>query len=294
MMNRNTRKDALVLSVKETAQDNRSVCLLTKEGLEWATLFGGPKSKLRGSVSPWNRGSAYIYKNEEKGSAKITDFDVQKYHPTFRENLFKSFAASLAGEIVSKSKCAGSPEQCYVLLNGFLDGMDLLGEDEARLGLLRFLWRYLELLGVRPQADFCPRCQKEFFAAERGALMAGQGASGAGGSSVGGMEASALNFIQSALESESGGKRFALYSQSEAAFVCAGCASPQEKGFRISEPALFYLQVSGGTSSACMAAARKARLSARDFGQLKAFLYELIECALGTRLKTLESGKGIL
>ncbi len=270
MMNRNIRKDALVLSVKETAQDNRSVCLLTKEGLEWATLFGGPKSKLRGAVSPWNRGAAYLYKNEEKASCKISDFDVQKYHPTFRENLFKSFAAALAGEIVSKSKCAGSPEQCYVLLNGFLDGMDLLGEGEARLGLLRFLWRYLDLLGVRPQAEFCPRCQKPF--APPAAFLSS-------------------NFSQSALELEAGGKRFALYSQSEAAFVCAGCFSPQEKGTRLSETALFYLQISGGSD---MAAARKAQLPERDYGQLKAFLYELVEGALGIKLKTLESGKGIL
>ena len=270
-MNRNISKEALVLSVKATAQDNRSVCLFTKEGIEWATLFGGPKSKLRGAVSPWNRGLAYIYKNEEKGSAKITDFDVQKYHPTFRENLFKSFAAALAGEIVQKSKCAGSPEQCFVLTNGFLDGMDLLGEDEARLGLLRFLWRYVDLLGVRPQADSCPRCQKEFFA-----------------------EGRALNFIQSALESDAGGKRLALYSPSEASFVCADCFAPQEKGIRLGESALSYLKISGGTSQADMTAARKARLSERDFAQLKAFLYELIEGALGIKLKTLESGKGIL
>lgn len=270
-MNRNISKEALVLSVKATAQDNRSVCLFTKDGIEWATLFGGPKSKLRGAVSPWNRGLAYIYKNEEKGSAKITDFDVQKYHPTFRENLFKSFAAALAGEIVQKSKCAGSPEQCFVLTNGFLDGMDLLGEDEARLGLLRFLWRYVDLLGVRPQVDSCPRCQKEFFA-----------------------EGRALNFIQSALESETGGKRLALYSPSEASFVCADCFLPQEKGIRLGESALYYLKISGGTSQADMTSARKARLSERDFAQLKAFLYELIEGALGIKLKTLESGKGIL
>ena len=98
-MNRNSRIDALVLAVKPTSLDNRSVCLLTKDGIEWATLFGGPKSKLRGAVSPWNSGVAYLYKNEEKGSAKITDFDVKKYHPTFRENLFKSFAAALAGDL---------------------------------------------------------------------------------------------------------------------------------------------------------------------------------------------------
>ncbi len=266
-MNRNIKKEALVLSVKATAQDNRSVCLLSKDGIEWATLFGGPKSKLRGAVSPWNRGAAYLYKNEEKASCKISDFDVQKYHPTFRESLFKSFAASLAGEIVSKSKCAGSPEQCYVLLNGFLDGMDLLGEEDARLGLLRFLWRYVDLLGVRPQTQNCSRCQKDF---------------------------SSSNFSESALELEVGGKRFALYSPSEASFVCADCFSPQEKGTRLSETALFYLQISGGTSPGDMAAARKAQLPERDFGQLKAFLYELIESALGIKLKTLESGKGIL
>lgn len=275
-MNRNVRKEALVLSVKATAQDNRSARLLTKDGIEWATLFGGPKSKLRGAVSPWNRGFAYLYKNEEKASCKITDFDVQKYHPTFRESLFKSFAASLAGELVSKSSAAGSPEQCYVLLNGFLDGMDLLGEDEARLGLLRFLWRYLDLLGVRPQTQCCARCQKEFFA--------GNGAAGA----------SSSNYSKSALESSAGAKRLALYSPAENSFVCQDCFSPQEKGARLSEPALFYLAMSGGTRPADLAAARKARLPEADYGQLKSFLYELVEGALGARLKTLESGKGIL
>ena len=281
-MNRNVSKEALVLSVKETAQDNRSVRLLTKEGMEWATLFGGPKSKLRGAVSPWNRGFAYLYKNEEKASCKITDFDVQKYHPTFRESLFKSFAASLAGEIVLKSSAAGSPEQCYVLLNGFLDGMDLLGEDEARLGLLRFLWRYLDLLGVRPQTQFCARCQKEFFSESQPAANDGLSA------------ASSSNYSESALESMAGGKRLALYSPSEASFVCADCVSPQEKGSRLSEAALFYLAISGGTRAADLAAARKARLAEYDYGQLKAFLYELVESALGTKLKTLESGKVIL
>ncbi|MEE3436013.1 MAG: DNA repair protein RecO C-terminal domain-containing protein [Treponema sp.] len=293
-MNRNVSKEALVLSVKETAQDNRSVRLLTKEGMEWATLFGGPKSKLRGAVSPWNRGVAYIYKNEEKQSAKITDFDVKKYHPTFRESLFKSFAASLAGEIVLKSSAAGSPEQCYVLLNGFLDGMDLLGEDEARLGLLRFLWRYLDLLGVRPQTQFCSRCQKEFFSGNQPALGDGPAPNGGDAAENGLAAAPSSNYSKSALESAAGGKRLALYSPAENSFVCQDCFSLQEKGTRLSEPALFYLAMSGGTSAADLAAARKARLAQGDYGQLKAFLYELVESALGTRLRTLESGKGIL
>ena len=270
-MNRNVRFDALVLSVKETAQDNRSACLLTKSGVEWATLFGGPKSKLRGAVSPWNSGVAYIYKNEEKNSAKITDFDVQKFHPTFRENLFKSFAAALAGEIVVKSKCAGSPEQCFVLANGFLDGMDLCDEGAARLGLLRFLWRYMDLLGVRPQVEFCARCSKRLVSI-----------------------ASAGNFIQSALESDAGGNSCFLYSQAENAFVCPDCRSAQEKGLWLSASALAYLQISAQSQTAGMAAARKAVVCGRDYLDLKAFLFELVESALGIKLKTLESGKGIL
>ncbi len=275
-MNRNSRIDALVLAVKPTSLDNRSVCLLTKDGIEWATLFGGPKSKLRGAVSPWNSGVAYLYKNEEKGSAKITDFDVKKYHPSFRENLFKSFAAALAGEIVQKSSAAGSPGQCYVLLNGFLDGMDLCDEGAARLGLLRFLWRYVDLLGVRPQADSCPRCQKDFFSE---GLVDGDGA---------------LNFVQSALESNLGGKKYFLYSQAENAFVCPDCFSPNEKGHRLSEAALYYLNVSTQKQLAGMAAARKAVISGRDVMDLKAFLHELVESALGIKLKALESGKGVL
>ena len=272
-MNRNKSKEALVLSVRETAQDNRSVCLLTKDGIEWATLFGGPKSKLRGAVSPWNRGEVWIYKNEEKGSAKITDFDVKKYHPSFRENLFKSFAAALTGELVLKSKCGGSPQEAFVLANGFLDGMDLSSEIESRKGLLRFLWRYLELLGVRPQIQNCPRCSKDF----EEILFDGMNFAG--------------NFPQGALESKAGGKRFFLYSQAETAFVCEDCFSPQEKGTRLSKEALFYLKISG---SGNMAAARKVEISERDAASLKAFLFELIECALGMGLKTLESGKGIL
>lgn len=269
-MNRNVRIEALVLYVKENAQDNRSVCLLTKAGLEWATLFGGPKSKLRAAVSPYNSGVAYIYKNQEKNSAKITDFDALKCHPTFRESLFKSFAAALAGEIVFRSSAAGSPEQAFVLLCGFLDGMDLLNEEAARLGLLRFLWRYLELLGVRPDLSFCGRCDKEF--------DLGDGAS---------------IFTQEALQSSLGGKFF-LYSQAENRFVCSDCFLPQEAGSRLSERSLCYLKLSSQNDSQSMARARKAVLGGRDYFELKALLFQLTESALGMKLKTLESGKGVL
>ena len=63
------------------------------------------------------------------------------------------YAASLSAEIAIKTRCAGSPDQCFKLILGFLDGMELCDEEQSRLGLIRFLWRYLALMGVQPEAD---------------------------------------------------------------------------------------------------------------------------------------------
>ncbi len=262
-MNRNIRKQTLVLSVRANAQDNRTVCLLTKDGIEYSTLYGGPKSKLRGTVSPWNFGTMYFYSDATKNTSKISDFDVQKYHPTFRENLFKSFAAALAGEIAVKSKCAGSPEMTFSLVNGFLDGMDLCGERAARLGLIRFLWRYMDLLGVRPDTQVCAGCGEKF----------------AGKDS------------ESVIQYEPGGRNYALYSGSGGGFFCADCVLPQEKGARLSYNSLYYLSLAGGED---YGTARSLKLTALEYNELKVFVFQSMEEALGFKLKTFISGRGIL
>ena len=158
---RNSSTPATILAVKQALENNRTVTLLTpSDGIVYATLFGGPKSRLRSLASPFNCGTAWLYRDETKKSCKLTDFDVKTYHPSFNENLFKAYAASFAGEIVMKSRCGGSPEQAFYLLNGLLDGMELSDENNSRLGLVRFLWRYSSLLGVRPDTQFCCQCGK--------------------------------------------------------------------------------------------------------------------------------------
>ena len=253
-MNRNISKEALVISVRENARDNRTVTLLTKDGIEYSTLYGGPKSRLRGAVSPWNSGIMYFYNDGQKGTSKINDFDVKKYHATFRESLFKSFAASLAGEIAVKSKCAGSPGEAFFLLNGFLDGMDVFGEEEGRLGMLRFLWRYLGLLGVRPETETCIRCGGNF---------------------------STGNF----------GKNAVLYSAGENGFVCPDCLLPDGRGMKISVTSLAYLN---SAEKEDMAAARAKKLGRAEYEETKALLFQMTESALGQRLKSIASGSGIL
>ena len=153
-MNRSYYTKAIVLNLKETGENNNSVTLLTPDkGIIYATLYGGSKSKLRSRVAQWHSGTVWLYENAEKKQTKISDFEVENYHTTFGQNLFKMYAASLAAELAIKTKCAGSSEQCHTLVQGFFDGMELCDEEQSRLGLIRFLWRYLELMGVQPDAS---------------------------------------------------------------------------------------------------------------------------------------------
>lgn len=153
---------ATVISVKPSGKNNSTVTFLTKkEGILHATMYGGAKSKIKSLVSAWNTGTAY-FSAGNTGFYKISDFDVKTYRLTFRENLLKYWAASLAVEIAIKTKCAANNEKCWNLINGFLNGLELCTNDEqCTLGLIRFLWRYLDLLGIQPDTEKCQRCSEK-------------------------------------------------------------------------------------------------------------------------------------
>lgn len=162
-MQRNSSTPAIILSLRPLGENNSSVTILTPtEGISYVTLYGGPKSKMKSLVSQFNSGNIWLYENPEKKQTKITDFEVENYHYSFNQSLFKFYAASLAAELAIKTKCAGSNEQCFTLIKGLLDGMELCDEDQSRLGLLRFLWRYIELMGIQPETHICAHCGKSF------------------------------------------------------------------------------------------------------------------------------------
>ena len=162
-MNRSSSTPAIIFSIRPLGENNSSVTLLTPgKGISYATLYGGPKSKLRSLVTQWNSGTIWLYDNPEKKQTKISDFEVKNYHGTFTTSLFKLYAASLAAELAIKTRCGGSNDICFKLISGFLDGMDLCNEEQSRVGLIRFLWRYLELLGIQPSAHCCGMCGQSF------------------------------------------------------------------------------------------------------------------------------------
>ena len=153
-MQRSYYTNSIVLNLKPAGENNSTVTLLTPDkGIIYATLYGGPKSKLRSLVALWHSGKIWLYENPEKKQTKISDMEVANYHASFGQNLFKMYAASLAAELAIKTRCAGSPQECLKLISGFFDGMELCDEEGSRLGMLRFLWRYLELMGVRPECS---------------------------------------------------------------------------------------------------------------------------------------------
>ncbi|MCR4821424.1 MAG: DNA repair protein RecO C-terminal domain-containing protein [Treponema sp.] len=258
---RNLSTPALILSVEMQGENNRRVRIFSPdEGIFFATLYGGPKSKLRSLVSPMNSGIIYLYRDQVKNQTKITDFDVKNYHLSFRENLFKSYAASFVSEILITTKCAGSPQESWKIVNGFLDGIELSDEDQSRLGLIRFLWRYLGLLGVRPDTAFCCHCSSS--------LHAGKFSN----------DALSLKYT---------------YSRFDNGFICPDCTSSAEgkSDFTLSKAALTYLEA---VSSLSPKEVRQLEISGKSFLEMKEAAYFLIEQACGKKLKSLESGTGIL
>lgn len=256
---RNISMPAVILSVKQSGENNRTLTLLTQsEGIIYATLFGGPKSRLRSLASQFNSGVAYLYHDEVKKSFKITDFDVKKYHPSFNENLFKTYAASFGAEIIIKTRCAGSPDKAFYYFNGLIDGMELSSENDSRLGLIRFLWRYMELLGVRPDTSACCKCGQSFL--------------------TGKITGDAVEYISS-------------YSEIDNGFLCTDCMALKNQRFILSRHALTYLQA---TAVLTPKEVRQIQIDGRTLTELKDFCYSLIQNACDSKLLSLQSGLSIL
>ena len=257
-MNRSSSSDAIVLSLRPLGENNASVTLLTPEaGIVYAVLYGGPKSRLRSLVSQWNSGKVWLYENPEKNQIKISDFEVANYHASFGTNLFKSYAASLAAELAIKTRCAGSAPQCFRLVGGFLDGMELCDEEQSRLGLLRFLWRYLELLGVQPSTHACTSCGKIF------------------------------------LDQQFAPDALSYYNGMENSFICPDCTANAygENMLSVKSTAVQYLSALAVLPPA---EARKLTIDKEIYGQIRQLVFFLIENSIDQKLNSIETGMGIL
>lgn len=278
MGERNSTTDVIILTVQEQGENNRLVCAFSaNQGIFYATLYGGAKSKMRALVQPFNSGKLWLYKDEVRHSCKITDFDVTNCHPTLRTSLYKMWGANLAAEIILKTKGAGDDISSFKLISAYIDGIDCCEEEGARLGTLRFLWRYLGLLGVQPDVHVCAQCGRS--------LLSGNNAAAQDGTFIGEHRTTA-RFIPAS-----------------SGFVCTDCLpystgnnghednNALGSGYDIDLDGLTYL---ASINELAPRQVRSLSISASTAYKIKSLVFALIETACGSKLKSLESGLGIL
>jgi DNA repair protein RecO (recombination protein O) len=146
---------ALVLRVRPSGEANREAWALTaEEGVLRATVFGGPKSKLRAHVAPYHRGKLWIYLDPVRDSRKITDFDVQSWKPGIRESYERSSAAAAIAEtILAAYGGGGSWEEAFALADASLGALETADAAGCERSFICFLWKWAGLLGIRPDLN---------------------------------------------------------------------------------------------------------------------------------------------
>jgi DNA repair protein RecO (recombination protein O) len=155
---------ALVLRNRSSGKEsNNEVTLLTaEEGIIKATVFGGPKSKLRAHSAPYNSGQVWIYHDSSKEYRKLSDFDVHSWRPGLRDLYDRTMAAGgLAETILSTHGGGGEWGIALELAESTLDALENANEELCPCLLIHFLWRWAGFLGIQPQVDRCSSCGNE-------------------------------------------------------------------------------------------------------------------------------------
>jgi DNA repair protein RecO (recombination protein O) len=154
---------ALVLRVRPSGEANRDAYFLTaEEGILRATVFGGPKSRLRAHVAPFHRGTLWVYHDPVRDSRKVSDFDVQSWRPGIRELYERSMAAAAAAEtILASHGGGGSWAQALSMADRTLEALEGADESCCTRIFIHFLWNWIDLLGLRPELNRCASCACE-------------------------------------------------------------------------------------------------------------------------------------
>jgi len=162
-MSRTFIYSSLVLRNRPSGESNSEVTLLTaEEGIIKATVFGGPKSKLRAHMAPNNSGQVWIYRDKSKEYSKITDFDVHSWRQGLRELYERTMTASAVAETILSSHGGGGDwETALNMAIETLDTLETANEELCKRLLVYYLWRWSGFLGIQPHLETCAACGKD-------------------------------------------------------------------------------------------------------------------------------------
>ncbi len=149
---REWRTRAVVLHGRRFGEGHRSICLLTEErGVLWAIGHGAAarSRRLRGNVEVFVSGDARLYTNPSAGSTRLQEFLPIFLHAGIRESLQRHAVATLWAELTMRSfDAGGEPAPLYRLLSAGLDALDPADATTSLALSVRFLLRFLQLLGM--------------------------------------------------------------------------------------------------------------------------------------------------
>jgi DNA repair protein RecO (recombination protein O) len=150
---------ALILGSRASGE-HREVRLLTAEaGIIRATVFGGPKSRLRSHAAPFHSGQVWVYHDPVKDSRKLTDFDVHSWRPGLRELYERTMtAAAVAQTILATHGGGGNWPGALTLAETTLDALESADEKLCGRILIHFFWQWAGFLGLQPQFELCASC----------------------------------------------------------------------------------------------------------------------------------------
>jgi DNA repair protein RecO (recombination protein O) len=167
---------ALTLRVRPSGENREAVFLTAEDGLVRATLFGGPKSKLRSYVAPFNSGTLWIYRDPVKDTRKVSDFDVRSWRPGLRELYERSDTASALSAAVLKGQGGGGEwREALAMAEKSLDALETADEETCERILIHFLWNWGNHLGLRPDPEHCASCNRTINDAEVLWFIRGEG-----------------------------------------------------------------------------------------------------------------------
>ncbi len=164
MSDRHERFDALFLKAKESPAGDRITTMLSPgHGIIDAFVFGGAKSSMRASAGPYVRAEVLIYSDPIKHYRKLEDLSIRDTYSGLRETYARLWSAGVAAELLIKtSGCGGESASMFEMTTAFFDSIREAGDGDAEARLLAYLWKTLDVMGMRPEIDRCSGCGNDF------------------------------------------------------------------------------------------------------------------------------------
>ena len=158
MIGRDGRCRALVLGCKPFGEKHAAVTLLTDQhGLSHYIAHGAysRRGRLRALTNRFCDGLLY----SRRGNQVVDDFEAEHFYLALRANMRRYYTACLWAELMLASFVAGEEAaQSYRLLAAALEYLDQCPEEYIAPVSARFLWRYVDLNGMRPDLESCMSC----------------------------------------------------------------------------------------------------------------------------------------